>query len=241
MAAETHAFFAHSQASGRVRGEDGPPRAAGAVDTLRVPPPSAHMGVNTPRSSATSGETPSGFGVPGQTGLPRTQANSPADLSELDCDVSLPVTRHDPGSGDVVVRTHDVRVVLGAVHEHCVELGVVDAPRPVTDVLAGLVAQAARQVDLRAVGVREESLRSDPVGVAYRHAGQAAAPRQGRQAVGGPVLVDQRLLRAVDDDGWGGGARGRRRPTTPGRGGWWLRHRRWARRRGRYDVGRVHP
>src|SRR5207248_1371130 len=77
-----------------------------------------------------------------------------------------------------------------------------DPTGPVADVLAGLMAQTTRQVNLRSVGVRERALRGDASRVAHCHVVEAAAPCQGSKSVRGPVLVDQRLLRGVDHDRW---------------------------------------
>src|SRR4029077_10049119 len=71
-------------------------------------------------------------------------------LAELDSDVPIPVRSHHPRRSDVVVRPEDVRQVFGAGHEHGVELSIVDARRPVADVLTRLVAKAAVEVEVRA-------------------------------------------------------------------------------------------
>ena len=110
--------------------------------------------------------------------------------------VCVAVRRHGPCRRDELVGAQDVGLVPRAVHEHGVGLGVVDAPRHVGDVLPALRgALPAGQVEGGSVGVREGALRHDALRVLHRDRGQARAPIQRRQRGGGPILVDQRLLR----------------------------------------------
>ena len=80
-------------------------------------------------------------------------------------------------------------------------LAIVDAQRPVTDILACLVAEAATEIHLRSIGVRQIPLGGDAFGVAHGDVVEAAAPGQRTEAARGTVLVDERLLCRVDDQG----------------------------------------
>src|ERR1700694_2807257 len=121
-------------------------------------------------------------------------------LAELHGDVAVAIRGDDPGGGHVVVWAEDVGTVIGAVHEHRVELSVVDALRPPADVLARLVTQTASEVDVRPVGVGDEALGSHAVGVADRDVVEARAPGQWTKTRCSAILIDQRLLRGADDD-----------------------------------------
>src|SRR5690348_1278473 len=113
-----HARLAHSQAIGRAQSACWPPRATGPVDTLRAPPLGAHLGEDVPRVSASRGQRPVVGGYSGN----RFKLNS----AELDRDPAFAVRCGDPDRGHVVVRTHDVGVVVGARHELGVDPRVVD-------------------------------------------------------------------------------------------------------------------
>src|ERR1700730_16210388 len=72
-------------------------------------------------------------------------------LPELDRYICVPVGSDHPRGGDVAVWAHDVGAMVGAVHEHRVQLGIVDPSAPPPDVFTGLLAQAARQVRVRTI------------------------------------------------------------------------------------------
>src|ERR1700736_6076126 len=152
---------------------------------------------------------------------------TPGALTELDGYVRVPVCSHGPRGGDPVVRAHDVGAVLGAVHEHGVELGVVDAAAPIADVLTCAVAEMTSKVEARPVGVgrRHPALTGKTHGVGDCHRAQARAPVERTQARCGTVPVDERLRRRSDDERWrhsphGGCGRGWRRGSA-------RRDRRW--------------
>src|SRR4029077_5690731 len=141
------ARLAHSQLIGRAQSACWPPRATGPVDTLRAPPLSAHLGDDVTRVSASREQRP----VLGAYSGNRFKLNS----AELDRDPAFAVRCGDPDRGHVVVRTNDVGVGVGALHELGFYPLVVGSARIPADVLARLVTQAACQVEVRTVGVRE--------------------------------------------------------------------------------------
>src|ERR1700694_5892039 len=94
-------------------------------------------------------------------------------LTELHGDVAVAIGSDDPSGGHVVVRAEDVGAVIGTVHEHRVDLLVVNAFRPPADVLARLSSQATSEVDTRPIGVGYVTLRRHAVGVADCDVGEA--------------------------------------------------------------------
>src|ERR1700686_3420176 len=116
--------------------------------------------------------------------------------------------------------------MLRAVHEHRVELPVADPAGPVAYVLTRLAAEAAREVDVRSIGMRDVALARHACGIAPRHVVETPVPGQGPEAVGRAILVDQRLLRRPDDDWRRGRPGGRRRPRGRRRCRGWRRGRR---------------
>src|SRR5258706_8835781 len=87
---------------------------------FHAPPPSARMGGYAPRWSATSKQRPVKFRYSGN------RFSKP--LAELDRNVRVAVGSDRPGRRDVAIWAQDVGLVLGAVHEHGVELRVVHTP-----------------------------------------------------------------------------------------------------------------
>ena len=84
--------------------------------------------------------------------------------------------------------------MLGAVHEHGVQLRVVDAPRPPADVLAGLRTKVAVEGLIDAAVVSKSHARCRKVrSLPARDVGETAAPRQRPESVACAVLVDERL------------------------------------------------
>src|SRR5205807_1137624 len=110
-----------------------------------------------------------------EAGYSEPVTRSRGALAELHGDVRIPVGRDRPGRRDVVIWADDVRVMLGASPEHRVELRVVDPSTPVTNVLTGLVAEAAAEIDrgtIRVVG-RNPALPREPDRVGHRDVVQA--------------------------------------------------------------------
>src|SRR2546427_6089484 len=140
--------------------------------------------------SATS-ETTCGYqALLGGAALPEFDRNKGAAVG-----ADLPCCRH------VAVRTEDVRLVIGAVHEHRVELRVADPAGPPSDVLADLVAEMTREVAADAVVMLKCDARGGELGgLSTRDCGQTRVPRQRRQVVARAVLVDESLLRGADCD-----------------------------------------
>src|ERR1700694_841065 len=110
------------------------------------------------------------------------------ELAELHRDVAVAVVGDDPGGPDVVVGPHDVRPVAGAVHEHRVQLRVVDAAGPEADVLTALVAEPTAEVLVGPPGVRDAARVGHPERVLVGDAGEAGVPVQGSEAGAGTVL-----------------------------------------------------
>src|SRR3982074_56774 len=110
-------------------------------------------------------------------------------LAELHRDVAGAIRGDDPGGCHVVVRAEDIGTVVGTVHEHRVELPIVDAFRPPTDVFARLASTATGEVDIRPIGVGDVTLRCNAVGVADRDVVEAGAPGQRTKAVGCAILI----------------------------------------------------
>src|SRR5438477_341917 len=86
------------------------------------------------------------------------RATQGRDLAEFDRNIGSSVRSDRPRGRDVTVRAEDVGAVLCAVHEHRVELRVVDAARPPADVLADLRAEVAAQVLLHAAVMLERNV-----------------------------------------------------------------------------------
>src|SRR2546426_607997 len=105
-------------------------------------------------------------------------------LAEVDRNIGPTVGTDGPRGGDVVVRTEDVRLVLRAVHEHGVELRVVDPARPPADVLTDLTAEMTGEVAADPVVMLERDTRSGKLGrLGSGHCRQTRAPGQRSQVV----------------------------------------------------------
>src|SRR5205823_4862301 len=113
-------------------------------------------------------------------------------LAEFDCNIAPTVRSDRPRGRYISIRTEDVRAVLCAVHEHRVELRVVDPSRPPADVFADLRAQMTAKVLLHAAVVLESHVgRSKVCSLGAGNVVEAAAPGQWRQPAAGAVLVDE--------------------------------------------------
>src|SRR5207253_9968338 len=152
-------------------------------------------------------------------------------LAELDRNIGSTIRSNRPCGRHVAVRTEDVGAVFGAVHEHRVELRVVDTTRPPADVLADLRTEVAAKVLLHAAVMLERHVgRSEVRGLAPRDVVQAAAPRERWDSFAGAVWVGQALLRRVDYKRRAGGSACRG-------AGFSRRNGDWARSRGRALLG----
>src|SRR4030088_3579812 len=136
-AAAIHTRLAHSHRNGWDQSAGLPTLpVVGLGTTLRVPPRALLLCAADLAGSATDGKRPV-----------RTRYSAPKrGLAELNRNVAGAVCGNYPDGPYIVVRAQDVRPVTCAVHEHSVELGVIDAARPPADVLPRLVTQAAREV-----------------------------------------------------------------------------------------------
>src|SRR5256886_2108829 len=122
-----------------------------------------------------------------------------AALSEFDRNKGAAVGTDLPCCRHIAVRTEDVRLVIRAVHEHRIELRVVDPAGPPADVLADLVAEMTREVAADAVVMLKwDTGGGELAGLGARDCGQTRAPRQRRQVVARTVLVDESLLGGAD-------------------------------------------